>query len=49
MDIDEEGIDVYNTMLNAMGSKKLLGPIDREPRYVSSILAQLVDSNRLYS
>ena len=39
MDIDEEGIDVYNTMLNAMGSKKLLGPIDREPRYVSSILA----------
>ena len=27
MDIDEEGIDVYNTMLNAMGSKKLLGPI----------------------
>ena len=39
MDIAQEGIDVYNTMINAMGAKKRLGPVDREPRYISSILA----------
>ncbi|MEE2614619.1 MAG: DUF1552 domain-containing protein, partial [Verrucomicrobiota bacterium] len=39
MDIAQEGIDVYNTMINAMGAKNRLGPVGREPRYVSSILA----------
>ena len=39
MDVGAEGIDVYNTMVNAMGAKYHLGPSNRERRYVSSILA----------
>ncbi len=37
MDIGAEGIDVYNTMLNAMGAKERLGPADREMTAVDSI------------
>ncbi|MEM7232380.1 MAG: DUF1552 domain-containing protein [Planctomycetota bacterium] len=39
LDLGAEGLDVYNTMLNAMGSKERLGPKDRELRSVESILA----------
>ena len=39
IDIAGEGIDVYNTMINAMGAKKRIGPVAREPRYINSILA----------
>lgn len=38
LDVGEEGIDVYNTMLAAMGTKKKLGPADREGKLVDSIL-----------
>ncbi len=38
-DVGAEGIDVYNTMLGAMGVKDRLGPSDREHRRVDSILA----------
>jgi len=37
MDVGEEGIDVYNTMLGALGSKTKLGPKDREVKSVDSI------------
>ena len=30
MDVGSEGIDLYNTMLNAMGAKERLGPEKRE-------------------
>lgn len=36
-DVNSEGIDVYNTMLTAMGSKKMLGPKNRELKSVDSI------------
>ena len=39
MDIGAEGLDVYNTMVGAMGAKIRLGPDKRERRQVSSILA----------
>lgn len=39
MDVKAEGVDVYNTMLGAMGSKHRLGPNDREGRKVDGIRA----------
>lgn len=39
MDVGAEGIDVYNSMLDAMGSQKKLGPADRESRRVDQIRA----------
>lgn len=39
MDVSEEGIDVYNTMIGAMGSNHRLGPGSRDFRHVDSILA----------
>ncbi len=36
-DVNSEGIDVYNTMLTAMGAKKTLGPKEREFQSVDSI------------
>ena len=39
MDVNEEGIDVYNTMLEAMGAGRELGPTDREGKPVDQILA----------
>lgn len=39
MDVGAEGIDVYNTMLTAMGSKTRLGPEKREHRPVDQIRA----------
>ena len=39
IDVAAEGIDVYNTMIKAMGARNRLGPIDRESRYINSILA----------
>ena len=37
MDIGAEGIDVYNTMLDAMGAKERLGPSHRERNTVDTI------------
>ena len=39
LDVASEGLDVYNTMLGAMGASKRLGPEDREHRPVETILA----------
>ena len=39
MDVRQEGIDVYNTMLESMGTQTRLGPDDREHRRVEKILA----------
>ena len=39
VDVGAEGLDVYNTMLGAVGATGRLGPAKREPRHVSSILA----------
>ena len=39
MDVGSEGIDLYNTMLNAMGAKERLGPEKREMIHVDGILA----------
>jgi hypothetical protein len=39
MDIGREGIDVYNTMLDAMGASDRLGPADHEATRVDSLLA----------
>ena len=39
MDVDAEGLDVYNTMLQAMGTKTRLGPSDRELNSVDAIRA----------
>lgn len=39
MDVGHEGIDVYNTMLGAMGATKRLGPADRESTSAENILA----------
>ena len=38
MDVGREGLDVYNTMLAAMGCQRRLGPVDREPALVDQIL-----------
>ncbi len=38
MDVGHEGLDVYNTMLGAMGAKKKLGPADREATSADKIL-----------
>ncbi len=37
MDVGAEGVDVYNTMLTAMGANDRLGPEDRETRNVDVI------------
>jgi len=37
MDVKAEGIDVYNTMLTAMGSKRKIGPENRERKSVDKI------------
>lgn len=39
LDVGAEGIDLYNTMLGAMGAQRRLGPADREHRPVDAILA----------
>lgn len=39
LDVGHEGLDVYNTMLGAMGAKQTLGPSDREQTTTSDILA----------
>ena len=39
MDVEAEGIDVYNTMLRAMGVKDQLGPNDRDNQTIDRIRA----------
>jgi len=39
MDVKAEGIDVYNTMLTAMGSKKKIGPENRQNKPINKIWA----------
>lgn len=39
MDVNSEGIDVYNTMLSAMDAKNKLGPKDRDAKSVDAIRA----------
>ena len=39
VDVGAEGLDVYNTMLDAMGAKRRLGPAKREMNLVSAIRA----------
>ena len=39
VDVGAEGLDVYNTMLGAVGATGRRGPAKREPRHVSSMLA----------
>ena len=39
MDVGQEGIDVYNTMLDGMGVKDRMGPDDREHTNVDAIRA----------
>jgi hypothetical protein len=39
MDVNAEGIDLYNTMLNAMGSTERLGPAKREHTKIDRIRA----------
>jgi hypothetical protein len=39
LDVGAEGLDVYNTMLAAMGADRRLGPADREHRPVDKIRA----------
>ncbi|MDG2380874.1 MAG: DUF1552 domain-containing protein [Pirellulaceae bacterium] len=39
MDLGHEGLDLYNTMLDAMGAKDYLGPADRERKLVDTIRA----------
>ena len=39
LDVGREGIDVYNTMLDAMGVKERMGPKDREAKPVDAIRA----------
>ncbi len=38
-DVGAEGMDVYNTLLGAMGVQNRLGPVDREFRPTEAILA----------
>ena len=39
LDVNAEGIDVYNTMLGAMGCKEQLGPGNRKLQRVDQIRA----------
>jgi hypothetical protein len=39
LDVNAEGIDVYNTMLAAMGAKDRLGPADRKGKMIDAIRA----------
>ncbi|MEE2641172.1 MAG: DUF1552 domain-containing protein [Planctomycetota bacterium] len=39
LDVDAEGLDVYNTMLTAMGVEKKIGPSDREHQSIDAIRA----------
>ena len=39
LDVGQEGLDVYNTMLDAMGVEGRLGPQDREASAVDGIRA----------
>ena len=39
MDVGKEGLDVYNTVLTGMGSKRKLGPTKREVQSVDGIRA----------
>jgi hypothetical protein len=39
LDVNAEGIDVYNTMLGALGASRRLGPVDREHVPVDAIRA----------
>lgn len=39
LDLGAEGIDVYNTMLDAMGAARTLGPSDRDPTAIDAIRA----------
>jgi hypothetical protein len=39
MDIGSEGLDVYNSMLDAMGARRQLGPVNREKTAVDAIRA----------
>ncbi len=39
MDVGAEGLDVYNTMLTAMGAKERLGPEKREMQHIDRIRA----------
>jgi hypothetical protein len=39
LDVGSEGIDVYNTMLDAMGASQRLGPSKRERRATEIIRA----------
>jgi len=39
LDVGQEGLDVYNTMVESMGSKNHLGPKERKKRRVDAILA----------
>ena len=39
MDVGAEGLDVYNTMIRAMGARGRLGPAKREGRHVDQIRA----------
>ncbi len=38
LDVNSEAIDIYNTMLQAMGTKERLGPGDRQGKTVDAIL-----------
>jgi hypothetical protein len=39
LDVGAEGIDVYNTMLDALGSSRQLGPANRDARKIDAIRA----------
>jgi hypothetical protein len=39
IDVGQEGIDVYNTMLDAMGATRRLGPANRDRTAVDAIRA----------
>ena len=39
LDLNVEALDLYNTMISAIGSDVRLGPVDRQSRHISAILA----------
>ena len=39
LDLNVEALDLYNTMISANGSDVRLGPVDRQSRHISAILA----------
>jgi hypothetical protein len=39
LDVNAEGLDVYNTILATLGASRRLGPANRKPREVSAICA----------